>query len=91
MLGLDVRKRSSAFALSPTRSGSRVGSDITCVKSLTIAKASASRPAMSVTFEENVSHSELWKLKSPRTMISESGDCKVMVSFHLERWSKRGS
>ena len=42
MLGLDVRKRSRAFALSPTRSGTGVGSDITCVKSLTMAKASAS-------------------------------------------------
>ena len=30
-------------------------------------------------------------LKSPRTMISERGDCKVMVSIDLERWSKRSS
>ena len=45
MLGLDVRKRSRVFALSPARSGTRVGSEITCVKSLTMAKASASRPA----------------------------------------------
>ena len=28
-------------------------------------------------------------LKSPRTMISERGDCKVMVSIDLERWSMR--
>ena len=34
MLGLDVRKRSRVFALSPARSGTRVGSEITCVKSL---------------------------------------------------------
>ena len=30
-------------------------------------------------------------LKSPKTMISERGDCKVMVSIDLERWSKRSS
>ena len=30
-------------------------------------------------------------LKSPRTMISERGDCNVMVSIDLERWSKRSS
>ena len=52
MLGLDVRKRSRVFTLSPTRSGTRVGSEITCVKSLTMAKASASRPAGLVTLEE---------------------------------------
>ena len=52
MLGLDLRKRSRVFALSPARSGTRVGSDITCVKSLTMAKASASRPAGLVTLEE---------------------------------------
>ena len=53
MLGLDVRKRSREFALSPARSGgTRVGSDITCVKSLKMAKASASRPAGLVTLEE---------------------------------------
>ena len=34
MLGLDVRKRSRVFALSSAQSGTRVGSDITCVKSL---------------------------------------------------------
>ena len=45
MLGLDVRKRSRVFALSPARSGTRVCSEITCVQSLTMAKASASRPA----------------------------------------------
>ena len=43
MLGLDVRKRSREFdSLSPARSGTRVGSEITCVKSLIMAKASAS-------------------------------------------------
>ena len=56
-----------------------------------MAKASASRPEGLVTLEEKVSQSELWTLKSPRTMISESGDCKVMVSIDLERWSKRSS
>ena len=30
-------------------------------------------------------------LKSPRTMISERGDCKVMASIDLERWSKGSS
>ena len=30
-------------------------------------------------------------LKSPRTIISERGDCKVMVSIDLERCSKRSS
>ena len=30
-------------------------------------------------------------LKSPRTMISERGNCKVMVSIDLEGWSKRSS
>ena len=52
MLGLDVRKRSKVFALSPARSGTHVGSEITCVESLTMAKASASRPAGLVTLEE---------------------------------------
>ena len=52
MLGLDVRKGSRVFALSPARSGTRVGAEITCVKSLTMAKASASRPAGLVTLEE---------------------------------------
>ena len=47
-----VRKRSRVFALSLARSGTRVGSEITCVKSLTMAKASASRPAGLVTLEE---------------------------------------
>ena len=91
MLGLDVRKRSRVFALSPAGSGTRVGSEITCVKSLTMAKASASRPAGLVKLEEKESQSELWTTKSPRTMISERGDCKVMVSIDLERWSKRSS
>ena len=91
MLGLDVRKRLRVFALSPARSGTRVSSEITCVKSLTMAKASASRPAGLVTLEEKVSQSELWTLKSPRTMISECGYCRVVVSIDLERWSKRSS
>ena len=52
MLGLDVRKRSRVFALSPAGSGTRVSSEITCVQSLTMAKASASRPAGLVTLEE---------------------------------------
>ena len=69
----------------------RVGSEITCVKSLTMAKASASRPAGLVTLEEKVRQSELWTLKSPRTIISERGDCRVMVSIDLARWSKRSS
>ena len=30
-------------------------------------------------------------LKSQRTMISERGDCKVMVLIDLERWLKRSS
>ena len=91
MLGLDVRKRSRVFALSPARSGTRVDSEITCVKSLTMAKASASRPAGLFTLEEWESQLELWMLKSPRTMISARGDCKVMVSIDLVRWSKRSS
>ena len=52
MLGSDVRKRSRVFALSPARSGARVGSEVTCVKSLTMGNASASRPAGLVTLEE---------------------------------------
>ena len=36
MLGLDVRKRSRVFALSPARSGTRVGSEIAFVKSLRV-------------------------------------------------------
>ena len=52
MLGLDVRKRSRVFALSPARSGTPVSSEITSVKSLTMAKASASRPAGLVTLGE---------------------------------------
>ena len=35
--------------------------------------------------------SELRTLKSPRAMISERGDCKVMGSIDLERWSKGSS
>ena len=45
MSGFDVRKRSSVLALSPERSGIRVGSDINCDRSFTMAKASVSRPA----------------------------------------------
>ena len=45
MSGFDVRKRSSVLALSPERSGIRVGSDINCDRSFTMAKLSASRPA----------------------------------------------
>ena len=45
MSGLDVRERSSVLALSHERSGIRVGSDINCDRSFTMAKASASRPA----------------------------------------------
>ena len=45
MSWFDVRKRSSVLALSPEQSGIRVGSDINCDRSFTIAKASASRPA----------------------------------------------
>ena len=52
MLGLDVRKRSRVFALSAARLGTIAGSEITCVKSLTMAKDSASRPAGLVTLEE---------------------------------------
>ena len=52
MLGFDVSKRSRVFALPPARSGISVGYDITCVKSLKMAKPSASRPAGLVTFEE---------------------------------------
>ena len=52
MLGLDVMKRSRVFALSPARLGTRVGYEITCIKSLTMAKASASRPAGLVKLEE---------------------------------------
>ena len=91
MLVLDVRKRSRVFTLSPARSGTCVASDITWVKSLTRAKVSASRPAGLVTLEEKLSQSEMRTLKSPRTMISERGDCKVMVSIDLEWWSKRSS
>ena len=52
MLGLDVRNSPRVFAFSPAQSGTCVGSEITCVKSLTMAKASASRPAGLVTLEE---------------------------------------
>ena len=42
MSGFDVRSRFSVLALSPEWSGIRVGSDINCDRSLTMAKASAS-------------------------------------------------
>ena len=45
MSGFYVRERSSVLALSSERSGIRVGSDINCDRSFTMAKASASRPA----------------------------------------------
>ena len=45
MSGFDVRNSSSVLALSPERSGIRVGSDINCDRSFTMAKTSASRPA----------------------------------------------
>ena len=45
MSGFDARNRSSVLALSPQRSGIRVGSDINCDRSFTMGKASASRPA----------------------------------------------
>ena len=71
MSGFDVRRRSSVLPLSPERSGIRVGFAINCDRSLTMAKASASRPAGLVKLEEWVSRSGLWTLKSPRVMISE--------------------
>ena len=58
---------------------------------MTMAKASASRLTGFVTLEEKLSQSELWTLKLPRTMVSEHGDCRVMISIDLERWSKRSS
>ena len=91
MLGLDVRKISRLFALPPARSGTHVGSGIICVKSLIMAKASASRPPGLGTLEEKVSQSELWTLKSPMTMISERGYCRVVLTTELERRSKRSS
>ena len=45
MSGFDVRNRSSVLILSPERSGIRVGSEINCDRSFTMAKASASQPA----------------------------------------------
>ena len=89
MIGFDMMTSLRVFALFPAQSRMRVTSDITCPKSMTMSKASASRPAGLVTLEELESQSELWTLKSPRTMISERGDCKVMVSIDLERWSRR--
>ena len=55
MSAFDVRDRSSVLALSPERSGIRVGSDINCDRSFTMAKASASRPAGLVICGELVS------------------------------------
>ena len=52
MFGLDVRKRSMVFALSPERSGIRAGFVIHCVRSLTMVKVSASRSAGLVILEE---------------------------------------
>ena len=76
-----MRKRSRVVALCPERSGTRVGSDIICVKLMTMAKASASRLAGLVTYEE----SELGALKAPKVMISEFGDSNVIVAIALER------
>ena len=45
MSGFYVRERSSVLALPSERSGIRMGSDINCDRSFTMAKASASRPA----------------------------------------------
>ena len=59
MSGFDVRKRSSVLALSPERSGIRVGSDINCDRLFKMAKASASRPAGQVICGEWVSQSGL--------------------------------
>ena len=55
MSGFDVRNRSSVLALYPERSGIRVGSDMNCDRSFTMAKASASRPAGLVIREEWIS------------------------------------
>ena len=52
MSGFDVRKRSSVLALSPERSGIRVGSNINFDISFTMAKASASRTVELVMCEE---------------------------------------
>ena len=49
-IGCEEKIESICFV--PARSGTRVGSENTCVKSLTMAKASASRPAGLVTLEE---------------------------------------
>ena len=51
MPGFDVRKRVRVFVLSPARSETRLGSDITCVKSLTMARTSVSRLAGLVTLD----------------------------------------
>jgi len=55
MSGFGVRNRSSVLALSLERSVIRVGSDINCDRSFTMANASALRPAGLVTFGEWVS------------------------------------
>ena len=74
MSGFDVRKRSSVLAFPPERSGLRVGSDIYCDRSFTMAMASASRPAGLVICGEWVSQFGLQTLKSARMMISERRD-----------------
>ena len=62
------------LAMSPERSGIRVGSDNTCDRSLTMAKAYVSQPVGLVICEEWASLSELWTLKSPRLIIPERGE-----------------
>ena len=64
MFEFAVRKRSSVLALSPERLGRRLGSDINCDRSFTMAKASASRPAGLVICGEWVSQLGLYTLKS---------------------------
>ena len=59
-----------------------MGSDITCIKSLTMAEVSASQPAGLVIFEESVDHSEL---KSPRIIIPECTTCRLIVLIDVER------
>ena len=59
MSGFDVGKRLSVLALSTERSGIRVGSDVNCDRSFTMAKASASGPPGLVKCEEWVSLSGL--------------------------------
>ena len=70
MPGFDVINRSSVLALSPEQLGIRLGSDINCDRSFTMAKDSASRPAGLVICEEWVSQFGLYTLKSPRMVIA---------------------